>query len=206
MRRIGIVNDDIEHLFSSETNDKSSGSNADQTQEIYRRSQSVLQTWKSNRDPTPCNIVLASSADRRRTRVKREGKERKGSRPRTRLCASSVRQQHPRHDLLGHPLPQLAQHRLVPLSRARLHNVFLDVLVAHARDERLVAVREPKQFKGRPEPRILHRRGDVRRYALRRERQRCGEEPLEPRCERRGQDRENVRLKGDDVGGRYRVS
>jgi|SRR5712675_1868293 len=39
---------------------------------------------------------------------------------RTRLCAPGVRQEHPRHNLIGHPLPKSIQHRLIPLPCARL--------------------------------------------------------------------------------------
>ena len=203
MRRIGIVNDDIEHLFSSETKIREQrGSN---TPEIYRRSHSVLQTWKSNRDPTPCNIVLASSAEK--PKVKQQNRtDWEHTRHLTRLCAPSVRQQHPRHDLLGHPLPQPTQHRFVPLSRTRLQHVLLDMFIAHARDKRFVAVRKSEQLEGWPKPRVLYRRGDIRRYAFRGEcKGRC-KEPLEPCCESGRKDGEYVCLKCDDVGGRYGVS
>ena len=91
IRRIGIVDDDIEHFFSPET--KISGSNADQnTLEIYRRSHSVLHTWKSNRDPTPCNIVLASSAENQIYESSQSGRTDSEQRHLTRLCAPSVRQ------------------------------------------------------------------------------------------------------------------
>ena len=205
IRRIGIVNDDIEHFFSPET--KISGSNADQnTPEIYRRSHSVLQTWKSNRDPTPCNIVLASSAENQIYESSQSGRTNSEQRHLTRLCAPSVRQQHPRHHFLGHPLTQPTQHGLVPLSRTGFHHVFLDMLIAHARDKRFVAIRESKQLEGRPEPRVLHRRGDIWRHAFRGECEGRSEEPLEPCCESGRQDGEYVCLKCDDVGGRNGVS
>ena len=76
-----------------------------------------------------------------------------------------------------------------------------DVLVAYTRNERLVAIREPKELKGRPQLRVLHGRGDIGRRALREERERRGEELFEPARERRGQDGEEMRVEVDDVGG-----
>ena len=170
----------------------------------YRRSHKVLQTWKSNRDPTPCNIVLASSATRARARKGGARNQIEGvhaQRGLTRLCAPGVRQEHPRHDFISHPLAQLAQHRFVPPSRTRLQNVRLDVLIAHACNERLVPIRKPKQFKRRPQFGVLHGRGDIGRGTARVEREGRGEELLEPAREGRGQDGEDVRLEVDDVGG-----
>jgi hypothetical protein len=129
-----------------------------------------------------------------------------GPRTRTRLCAPGVWQQHPGHNLIGHPLPQLAQHRLVPVGRTSLQDVRLDVLVAYARNERLVAIGEPEELEGRPQLGVLDRRRDVGRRALRKAGERRGEELLEPARKGRGQGGEEMRLKVDDVGGRDGVA
>jgi len=80
--------------------------------------------------------------------------------------------------------------------------VSLDVLVAYARDERLVAIGEPEELEGRPQLGVLDRRRDVGRRTLRKEGERRGEELLEPARKGRGEDGEEMRLKVDDVGGR----
>jgi hypothetical protein len=53
----------------------------------------------------------------------------------TRLCAPGVRKQHPGHNLIGHPFPQLDQHGLVPFARTRLQNMRFDMFIAYARNE-----------------------------------------------------------------------
>jgi hypothetical protein len=97
----------------------------------------------------------------------------------TRLCAPGVRKQHPRHNLIGHPFPQLDQHGLVPLARTRLENMRLDMLIAYARDERLVSVRKPEDLEGRPQFGALNGRRDIGRRALGEKRERRGEELFE---------------------------
>ena len=127
---------------------------------------------------------------------------RRGARPNsTRLGAPGIRQQHPGHNLIRHPLPQPDQHRLVPFARGHLQDVRFDVLVAHARNERLVSIRKPEELKGRPQLRVLRGRGDVGCRALREKRERRGEELFEPAREGRGQDGEEMCLEVDDVGG-----
>ena len=82
----------------------------------------------------------------------------------------------------------------------------LDVLVAYARDERLVAIGKPEELEGRPQLGILDRRGDVGRRALREEGERRAEELLEAARKGRGQDGEEMRLEVDDVRGRDGVA
>jgi hypothetical protein len=132
---------------------------------------------------------------------------RRSARPNsTRLCAPGIRQQHPGHNLIGHPLPQPNQYGLVPLARRCLQNVRLDMLIAHACNERLVSIRKPKELKRRPQLRVLHGHGDTRRRALREECERRGKELFEPAREGRGQDGEEMRLEMHDVGGRDGVA
>lgn len=80
------------------------------------------------------------------------------------------------------------------------------MLIAHTRDERLVAIRKPKKLKGRPQLGVLNGRGDVGRGALREEGERRGEEPLESARKGWGQDGEEMRLEVDDVSGRDGVA
>ena len=82
----------------------------------------------------------------------------------------------------------------------------LNMLIAHARNERLVPIREPEELKRRPQLRVLHGRGYTGRRALGEERERCGEEFFEPAREGRGQDGEEVRVEVHDVGGRDGVA
>lgn len=82
----------------------------------------------------------------------------------------------------------------------------LDMLIAHARNERLVPIRKPKELKRRPQLRVLHRRGDTGRRALGEEPERRGKELFEPAREGRGQDGEEVRVEVHDVGGRDGVA
>jgi hypothetical protein len=84
--------------------------------------------------------------------------------------------------------------------------VCLDVFVAHARDERLVAIGESEELEGLPQLGVLNRRGDVGRRALRKEGERRSEELLEPAREGGGQNGEEMRLEVDDVRGRYGVA
>jgi len=106
----------------------------------------------------------------------------------TRLCAPGVRQQHPGHNLIGHPLPQLDQHGFIPFARTRLQDMRLDMLIAYTRNERLVSVRKPENLEGRPQLGVLDGRGDIRRRALREECERRGKELFKSAREGRGQD------------------
>lgn len=82
----------------------------------------------------------------------------------------------------------------------------LDMLIAHARDERFVSVREPEDLKGRPQLGVLNGRGDVGRRALGEKRERRGEELFESSWEGRGKDGEEMRMEIDDVCGRNGVT
>ena len=55
----------------------------------------------------------------------------------------------------------------------------LDMLIAYARDERLVSVRKPEDLEGRPQFGVLNGRRDIGRRALGEERERRGKELFE---------------------------
>jgi hypothetical protein len=83
----------------------------------------------------------------------------------------------------------------------------LDMLITHARNERLIPVRQSEDLKRRPELGVLHGRGDAgRRRAVGEERERRGEQLFVSSREARGEDGEEVRVEVDDVGGRDRVA